>query len=82
MEQALGLPLDLVYFFVIEARLAHVHSIVILALHLLGKVKLGNMLGTAVRRREVIEILEAVLVSLVESELWPLLLQVEINEAG
>ena len=81
MEQALGLLFDVVNFTVIEAGLTHYAFVVIFARDLVDEVDLSYVLGTGVWRREMIQILESVLVCLMRCKVWPFLLQIKIDEA-
>ena len=74
------LALDLINFGVIKARLAHFDEVVLLTINLLIKVHLGHVLGPGVRRREVIQVLEAMLMSFVSRENRPFLLLGEVDE--
>ena len=66
---------------VIEARLRHRDLLKLFPLHLLLEVPLRHVLGFGDGAREVIQVLESVLVSLVYWKCRPLRLQVEVDEA-
>ena len=82
VRQALGLFLHKVYLFVLEARFTHRNITQSLALNLFRDIELRNMLRTSVRRREMVQILEPVLMYFVGGEGRSLRLQREINETS
>ena len=70
-----------VYFVMAEAGFTHKDLIFIFSGHLLDKIELGYMFGLWKRLREMIQILEPMLVSFVHWERRPLGLLVEVDEA-
>mmetsp|Transcript_37146 Transcript_37146/g.48850 ORF Transcript_37146/g.48850 Transcript_37146/m.48850 type:complete len:120 (-) Transcript_37146:361-720(-) len=81
MKQALRFLPDIVNLFMIEAGLAHLDFIVVFAGNLLVEVELGDVPGSAMGRREVIQVLETVLMRLMSGKSGSSLLQVEVYEA-
>lgn len=64
-----------------EARLTHIDLVEFSPLKLLFEIQLSDMLSCAQGGREVIEVLKAMLVSLVNSKAWSFCLEVEVDEA-
>ncbi len=81
MEDTLLFLLDLVDLLVTEAGLTHVDLLDFFARDLLVEAPLGHVLLRGDRLREMVQVLEPVLVSLVQGEFRPLHLQVEVDEA-
>ena len=65
----------------LEARFTHINLIYSFAWQLLVNFELGDVFDHGQRLWERVQVLEAMLVSLINLERWPFHLQVEIDEA-